>query len=205
MSTRGRYEDVSTLLYLVPIVVPIIYALVLWVQGGISPLLPSSVYLSVTRDPILFIVASLAVMLGIIIEVNGTEPQARLAKLASLGGTLQSIAIASLVVVLIGALYANGFTDITGAATDFVIGRYGIVFPAALVLLSYLLTVQFKLPGVTKWQISAAIALLLVPASLYEIGKRATALGIIIAFVLLVIGLALYLIPEGKRPTEKKG
>jgi len=205
MSIRGRYEDVSTLLYLVPIVVPIVYALVLWVQTGISLTLPSSVYLTVTRNPILFIGVSLAVMLGVIIEVNGTEPKARSAKLSSLGGTLQSIAIASLIIVLIGALYANGFTDITGAATDFIIGRYGIVFPAALVLLSYLLTVQFRLPGVTKWQISAAIALLLVPASLYEIGKRATALGIVIAFALLVIGLALYLVPERKHPSEKKG
>jgi len=205
MSTRGRYEDVSTLLYLVPIVVPIVYALVLWVQNGISPVLPSSVYLTVTRDPILFIGASLAVMLGVIIEVNGTDRASRGAKLASLGGTLQSIAIASLVIVLIGALYANGFTDITGAATDFIIGRYGIVFPAALVLLSYLMTVQFKLPGVTRRQILAAIALLLVPVSLYEIGKRQTALGIGMAFVLLVVGLALYILPEKKPSPPKKG
>jgi len=205
MNIRGRYEDVSTLLYLVPIVVPIIYALVLWVQTGISPVLPSSVYLTVTRDPILFIGASLAVMLGVIIEVNGTEPGARSAKLTSLGGTLQSIAVASLVIVLIGALYANGFTDITGAATDFIVGRYGIVFPATLVLLSYLMTVRFKLPGVTRRQILAAIALLLVPVSLYEVGKRQTAFGVGIAFVLLVLGLALYLVPEKKPSSPKKG
>ena len=204
MSIRERYEDVSTLLYLVPIVVPIIYALVLWVQSGISPVLPSSVYLTVTRDPILFIGVSLAVMLGVLIEVNETEPAARAAKVASLGGTLQSIAVASLVIVLISALYANGFTDITGAATDFIIGRYGIVFPAALVLLSYLMTVQFKLPGVTKTQILAAISLFLVPASLYELGKRETALGVGVAFVLLVAGLALYLLPEKKPPPPKK-
>ena len=166
--------------------------------------LPSSVYLTVTRDPILFIGASLAVMLGVIIEVNGTEPAARPAKLASLGGTLQSIAIASLVVVVISALYANGFTDTTGAATDFIIGRYGIVFPATLVLLSYLITVQYKLPGVTRRQILAAIALFLVPASLYEIGRRQTALGVSISFVLLVAGLALYLFPERKLPPPKK-
>ena len=205
MSTRGRYEDVSTLLYLVPIVVPIIYALVLWVRSGISLVLPSSVYLTVTRDPILFIGASLAVMVGVLIEMNETDPAARAAKVASLGSTLQSIAVASLVVVLISALYANGFTDFTGAATDFIIGRYGIVFPAALVLLSYLMTVQFKLPGVTKMQILAIISLFLVPASLYEIGRRQTALGVVVAFVLLVAGLALYLLPEKEPPSPKKG
>jgi len=205
MSIRGRYEDVSTLLYLVPIVVPIVYALVLWAQSGFSLILPSSVYLTVTRDPILFIGVSLAVMLGVIIEVNGTEPAARPAKVAALGGTLQSIAIASLVIVVIGALYANGFTDITDAATDFIIGRYGIVFPATLVLLSYLITVQYKLPGVTRRQILAAIVLFLVPASLYEIGKRETAVGVGISFILLVAGLALYLIPERKLQPPKKG
>ena len=204
MSLRGRYEDVSTLLYLVPIVVPIAYALVLWVQGGISATLPSSVYLTVTRDPTLFIGASLAVMLGIIVEVNGTEPKRRPAVLASLGGTLQSIAAASLVIVLIAALYANGFTDITGAATDFIIGRYGLVFPATLVLLSYLITVRFTLPGVTKRQAGAAVALLLVPVSLYEVGKRQIVVGIGIAFVLLVIGMALYLVPEKKAPPPKQ-
>jgi len=198
MSIRGRYEDVSTLLYLVPIVVPIIYALVLWAQSGLSATLPSSVYLSVTRDPVLFMGASLAVMLGIIIEVNGTEPKARTAKLASLGGTLQSIAVASLVIVVLGALYSNGFTDLTGAATDFVVGRYGLVFPAALVLLSYLITVRFRLPGVTRMQAAAMVALLLVPVSLYEIGRRQTAVGIGVAFVLLVVGIALFLSSEKK-------
>ena len=204
MSLRGRYEDVSTLLYLVPIVVPIAYAIVLWVQGGLSVTLPSSVYLNVTRDPILFIVVSLAVMLGVIIELNGTEPKARPAKLTSLGGTLQSIAVASLVIVVIGALYANGFTDLTGAATDFVVGRYGLVFPAALVLLSYLITVRFKLPGVTRMQAVATVALLLVPVSLYELGKRETAVGIGVAFLLLIIGMALYLSPEKRSSPPKQ-
>ena len=195
MSIRGRSEDVSTLLYLVPIVVPVVYALVLWAQNGASYTLPSSVYLTVTRDPILFMVASLAVMLGVVIEVNGTEPKARTAKLASLGGTLQSLAVASLVVAAISALYANGFTDFSGAATDFIVGRYVLVFPAAVVLLSFLITIQYSFRGVTKRQAGAVVALFLVPASLYEIGKRQTALGVAIAFVLMVVGVALYLLP----------
>jgi len=205
MSIRGRYEDISTVLYLVPIIAPVVYALVLWAQSGISLVLPSSVYLTVTRDPYLFTGASLAVILGVIIEVNETEPGARAAKLASLGATLQSIAVASLVIVLISALYANGFTDIEGAATDFIIGRYGIVFPAALVLLSYLITVQYKLPGVTMRQLLAAVVLFLVPVSLFELGKRVDALGVSVAFVLLVLGLALYLVPEKKSSPPKKG
>ncbi len=204
MSVRGRSEDLSTLLYLVPFVGAIGYAVVLWAQTGASALLPSSVYLAVTRDPILFIVGSLAILLGVMIEVSSTEAAGRPAKLLSLGGTLQSIAIASLVIVLLSAWYANGFTDLGGAATDFIVGRYGLVFPAMMVLFSYLLTVKFRLQSVTNRNFVALIALLLVPVSVYEIGKRILPLGVGIAFVLLVVGLFLFLAPGRKKDSEKE-
>ncbi len=204
MSSRGRYEDYSTLLYLVPFLVSGIYGLALWIQNGISALLPASVYLTVTRDPYVFIIGSLAVMLGLMLEVNSTDPKVRPAKLVSLGSTLQSIATASLILVFICALYANGFTDVGGAATDFIIGRYGLVFPAMLVLLSYLITAQFRISAFGgNRKLLAIVMLLLVPASLYEIGKRSTGLGLAVAFVFLVAGFALYLFPERKPAPAK--
>jgi hypothetical protein len=205
MSSRGRFEDFATLLYLVPFLVSGIYGLVLWVQGGISPMLPSSVYLTVTRDPYVFIVGSLAIMLGVVLEVNGTEPAQRVAKLSSLGNALQFMAVASLVLVLICAWYANGFTDLSGMATDFIIGRYGLVFPTMLVLLSYLITAQFRLASLANRKVLALVALLLVPASLYEIGKREITAGLAIALFFLIVGLGIYLYPQGKTsPPERE-
>ena len=202
MSLRGRSEDLSTLLYMVPFVAAVGYAIVLWAQAGASAFLPTSVYLTVTRDPILFIAGSLATLLGVVVEMDGTEPSGRPAKLQSLGGTLQSIAIASLVVVLLSAWYANGFTDLGGAATDFVVGRYGLVFPAMMVLFSYLLTIRFRLGSIANRSFAALVALLLVPASVYEIGKRSVPLGVGIAFILLVVGMYLYLSPGRKATPE---
>ncbi len=204
MSARGRSEDFATILYLVPFVGAVAYGLVLWTQSGISLLLPTSVYLTVTRDPYLFVIGSVAVMAGVVIEVNGTEPAARPAKLLSLGGTLQSIAVAALVLVLICAFYTKGFIDVSGAATDFMVGRYGIVFPAILVLFSYLITAQFRFAALRSRKNLAVIALLLVPASLYEIGKRQILAGVVIAFVLLLAGIALYLLPERKVQPQKQ-
>lgn len=204
MSTRGRAEDVSSLLYLVPFLASGAYGLVLWVQQGISPVLPSSVYLTITRDPTVFMVGSLSVMLGVVVELNGTDPAGRRAKLVSLGSTLQSIAIASLVLVLISALYANGFTDLSSAGTDVMIGRYGLVFPAMLVLMSYLITAEFKLASLADRKVLAIVAMLLVPASIYEIGKREITLGLGIAFVLLIIGVGAYLVPERKPAPHKE-
>jgi len=200
MAARGYAEDVSTLLFLVPFLASGIYGLVLWVQAGISPILPTSVYLTVTRDPILFIIGTLSIMLGVMIEVNSADPSTRQAKLASLGNNLQSIAIASLVLVVISALYANSFLDLSGAATDFIIGRYALVFPAMLVLLSYLLTARFRWSSLMNRKVLAVIALLLVPASIYELGKRQPTLGLGGALILLIIGVALFVIPERKKP-----
>lgn len=204
MSTRARYEDLSTLLYLVPFVGGVVYALALWVQSGASFFLPTTAYLTVTRDPTLFMIGSLAVLLGLMIEVNSTEPARRSVKLAYLGGTLQSIAMGSLAIVLLSAWYANGFIDLTGAATDVIVGRYGLVFPAVMVLLSYLLTARFRLQSLGSRQVLAVIAMLLVPASLYEIGKRQVALGLGVAFLLLLAGLFLLLYPVRQAPAKEE-
>jgi hypothetical protein len=204
VSTRGRAEDFSTILYLVPFIASGVYGLALWVQNGVSLTLPTSVYLTVTRDPFLFILGSLSIMLGIIIEVNGTDLPARPAKLLSLGNMLQSLAAASLILVLLSAWYANGFTDLTGMGTDFIVGRFGLVFPAILVLLSYLVSAQFKLASLANRKVLAIVAMLLVPVSLYEIGRRELFAGLLVALLLLMFGLGVYLVPEKKTPTLKE-
>jgi len=204
MSSSERYGDVSALLYLVPFALSGVYGLYLWAEAGISLVLPSSVYLTVTRDPYVFMAGSVAIMLGVVLDMRGTEQGKRKAKLASVGNTLQSVAIASLVLVLVSALYANGFINVTGAADDFMVGRYGLVFPAVMVLLSYLVTAQFNPSSLADRKVIGIVALLLVPASVYEIGKHQVVLGLGLGFVFLVLGLAVYLLPPRKQSPEKQ-
>ena len=180
------------------------YAIGLWAETGLSALLPTTVYLGVTRDPDLFILASLAVLLGVMIEVNGTEAPLRQAKLTSLGGTMQSIAIASLVVALLSAWYANGFVDLVGSATDFMVGRYGLVFPAMMILLSYLLTARFRFGALADRKVLGLIAMLLVPAAVYEVGKRDIAVGAVTSLVLIGAGTYFFLFPAGKERPPKE-
>ena len=204
MSSSGRYGDLSAILYLVPFALSGVYAIYLWAQTGLSALLPTSVYLTVTRDPYVFMAGSVAIMLAVVLDLSGTEQGGRKAKLSSLAGTLQSVAIASLILVVIAAFYANGFINVSGAADDFIVGRYGLVFPGVMFLLSYLITARFNFRGLQNPRALGIIALLLVPASIYEIGKRQTALGLGVAFVLLVVGLVTWLIPQrGSAPSKK--
>jgi hypothetical protein len=203
VSIKARSEDYSTVLYLVPFAAAIFYGLALWVQTGFSWTLPTSVYLTVTRDPYLFMLGSFAVMLGLIVEVNGTDLPARPAKLASLAGTMQSLAIASLILVLFFAWYANGFTDLGGMASDFIVGRYGLVFPAILVLLSYMVSARVNIASFFTRKAIGLIAILVVPVPLYELGRRSLLAGLVMALLLLVAGLMIYLAPE-RKPSKQE-
>ena len=205
MSRDGTVDDVSALLYLVPFAASGLYGLFLWLRGGISLYLPTQVYLTVTRDPILFAVASLSVMGGVVLEVRSTPEAERGAKLSSLSNTLQSIAVASIVLTFIAAVYANGL-DVAGAATDFVVGRYGLVFPVILVLLSYLVTAKFNLDSLRSPKVLGVVALLLVPVAIYEVGRRQVAVGLALSLALLIVGLAPYVYsrPKSKPEAEKQ-
>jgi hypothetical protein len=198
MSKKVSSDDVSILLYMVPFIASGVYALYLWVGSGISSVLPESVYLTVTRDPILFLVGTFSVMLGVVLEVSSTGPAGRRAKLSSVSNALQTIAVASFVLALVCAFYANGFSNASGAANDFLTGRFTLVFPVLMVLFSYLITARFNLISIRTPTILGIIAMLLVPASLYEIGKRSTVLGLVVALVFMIAGLCLFLVPNRK-------
>ena len=202
MSSSGRYGDATAVLYIVPFLASGIYGLYLWVQAGLSAILPTSVYLTVTRDPYIFMVGSLAVLLGVFLDMSGTDPAQRKAKLTSIGSNLQSLAVASLILVLVCALYANGL-NIGNAASDFIVGRYGLVFPAVLVLLSFLVTAQFNFSALAKPRAFGIIALLLATGSIYEIGKRQVTVGLAIALFLIIVGASAFLLPDRKKAEEK--
>ncbi len=204
LSSKGFSEDASAILYLVPFAASGVYGLYLWLIGGVSVILPRGVYLTVTRDPILFIVGSLSVMLGLTLEASSADPAARKAKLDSLGNTLQTIAAASLILTLVAAWYANGFIDISGAATDFIVGRFGLVFPAMMVLLGYLVTARFDLRSLKSPKALGIVAMLLVPATLYVVGKRSLILGLGGSLILVVIGLVLFLATGRKAQTPAR-
>lgn len=199
MVSKGLSEDATAVLYLVPFLVSAAYGLYLWVRGGLSATLPKTVYLTVTRDPYVFMLGSFAVMLAVVVEVTSAESAGRQAKAKSTGDTLQSVAAASVVLALLGAWYANGFVNITGTVTDFIVGRYSIIFPAVMVLLSYLVTIQLKLDSLRNPKVLGIIAMLLVPAVVYELGKRDAAGGLAIALVLIIVGVG-FILKGGRKP-----
>jgi peptidoglycan/LPS O-acetylase OafA/YrhL len=192
MSDKVLSKEVAVFLYLVPFLGSAAYGMYLWVQSGISIYLPSTVFLTVTRDPYLFIVGSFAVILGMIVEVNSAGQADVQEGVKSAASALQSIAVASLVLAFLGAWYSNGLGNFSGAVTDFIVGRYSVIFPTLILLLSYFVTLRIKIDALQDPTVMGIIAMLLVPVAIYEVGKRDTPVGLAMAFVLVVVGIFLF-------------
>lgn len=192
MNRRETYEDVSFLLLFVPFSASGLYALYLWAGHGLSFFLPEQAYLGVTRNPNIFLLGTLAVLLSVILEVSIEDPPRRAERAASVSRRLQRLAAASFVLAIIAAWYANGFArDFGGTGLDVFLGRYTIVFPALLILLSFLIATPLRLGSLAQTKTLAIILLLAVPAVIYEVGRRNTQLGLAGSLLLTILAVSL--------------
>ncbi len=203
MARTERTEDISTLLFLVPFLASGIYAIVLWAQSGVSLGLPTSVYLSVTRDPYIFLIGFLAVLAGLTVDVLSEEQSKRKSRLVADQSLLQKIAAASFILAFISAAYASGFNP-SNLALNFIVGRYSLIFPALLVLLSYMVVTPFKGRALESRDFIALVLFLGVPAVTYEVGKRNTPVGLGLAFILLVAAIVLVTFRRSKAEEKPK-
>lgn len=186
MARRETYEDLSFILLLLPLIASGGYALLLWTSSGLSAILPQSVYLAVTRSPQIFLLGLFGVLAATFIDVTTAEPEKRWDEALVFSRTLQRYAIIILVLAFATALYSAGF-DFGAAASNFVVGRYNVIFPALLFLFSFAITTPLKVEKLANPQVLALIALLAVPFVLDEVGKRNVTLGLLGSFVLILL------------------
>jgi hypothetical protein len=186
MARRETYEDLSFILLLLPLIASGGYALLLWTSSGLSAILPQSVYLAVTRSPQIFLLGLFGVLAATFIDVTTAEPEKRWDEALVFSRTLQRYAIIILVLAFATALYSAGF-DFGAAASNFVVGRYNVIFPALLFLFSFAITTPLKVEKLANPQVLALIALLAVPFVLDEVGKRNVMLGLLGSFVLILL------------------
>ena len=192
MNRKEIYEDLSSLLLLVPFLAPAAYALYLWAVEGFSSFLPEQVYLGVTRNPDLFLLGVLAIILSTFMEVSSEERARRSERILVLSKRLQKLAVASFVLAIIAAWYANGLSpDLSGTGKDLFAGRYTIVFPALLVFLSFLIVTPVNLRSLARAKTVAIILLLAVPVVIDEVGKRNLFLGLGGSLLLTILAAAM--------------
>ncbi len=199
MKTTDSREDIPFLLFLVPFALPGVYAIYLWAQAGLSATLPQTVFLQVTENPYVFLIGFAAVIFGAIMDVLYAEPALRRAKVLEESATIQKIALIALVLGALSAWYAAGFDPGT-AASNVLAGRYVVVFPALLVVFSFVMLPAVSIRKDQTNNVLIAVLLLAVPLAIDEVGKRSFFGGMGIGIVLLVAAIYLYL----RNQTPKK-
>jgi hypothetical protein len=200
MNSGQNKQDIPFLLFLVPFAASGLYAIYLWATVGLSSTLPSTVFLQVTESPYVFLVGFLAVMVGAAIDVLIEEPAKRRIKLVQESNTLQKLAVTALVLGALSAWYSAGFDPGT-AATYVLEGRYVVVFPALVILFSFLFLPAVTINRSQTMNVVIVLLLLAVPLSVDEVGKRNFYAGMGLGFALLVVALYLYLVTQ-KRDKE---
>jgi hypothetical protein len=194
---EGKYGDVALMLYVAPFILNFAYALYLWFGAGISAVLPQYVFLEVAQSPYLFLAGFAAVSLAAVIDFNSEVPEAKKNALVALSKRLQSVAVAAIALAFVSSWYSASL-DVGTAFLNLLDGRYPLVFPALLVLLSFLILPSVKLQGADRKNLLEIVLLLASPAALYEIGKRNTLAGLGVGLILL-LAAAFILIRDEKK------
>jgi hypothetical protein len=208
LSSKERMQDLSFLLFLVPFAASAVYAILLWVQAGISLTLPKSVFLQVTENPYVFLLGFTAVVVGATLDVTSEDLQRRRQKLVQESNRLQFLAVAALVLGGLCAWYSAGF-DIGAGAGNLIAGRYAIIFPVMVIAVSFLM-----LPSVNIKRGDASYLLVLVCAVasfavIDEVGKRNYFAGLALFAALVALAIYFYLYgvggKEGETPARPSG
>jgi hypothetical protein len=191
-----KYGDVALLLYAAPFILNFVYALYVWSGVGLSAVMPQIVYLEVTQSPYIFLAGFAAVALAVVLDFDAEPSNARKGATATLSRRLQLIALVSVFLAFISAWYSAG-GDLGTGVLNMVDGRYPLVFPAVLVLFSFLILPSVKLQGANSKNLAVILLLIASPAALYEVGKRDSVAGLGVGLALVLV--AAYLLVNNKK------
>ena len=192
-------ENISFILYLVPLISSTIYAISLWTSEGLSSTLPETVYLSVTKDPYLFLISFLAICCAVLIEVFGSSKESRLSRIETNSKQIQILAVISFSAAVLSVWSTIGYSfDISRTLQILLAGRYALIFPLMLFILAFLLntSLKFNLLSFNNLMKNASFILMIAsPLLFYGLWRiHVPWEGIIsITLITLIIGVALIL------------
>jgi hypothetical protein len=186
-------EDVSLILFLIPILVNGLYGLVLWLARGFSV---ADVFLSVTRDPWVFLIGVVSICLSVLIDWRYSSSEDRTITIRRNAHRIQLLAYFCFASAFLIVWGATGFVHLDAAGGLFFTGKYALIFPALLMVMSVLFTSSGKsLLGDTDSVMSIVSILLLLasPFVLYLLWRIGIVWYLVLGFPLLLIIISLSL------------
>lgn len=190
-----RNGDIAVLLYAAPFIINFLYAIYLWAGAGFSAILPQLVYLEVTQNPYVFLLGFAAVSGAAMIDFDSSTVEARRSSLVSLSKRLQWIAALSFILACLAALYSAAGNP-ANMAYNLLDGRYPLIFPAVLLLLSFAILPTFRFQRANTRNGIVLLLLFASPVALYEVGKRSVVAGLGVGLILVLVAAYLMVLPK---------
>lgn len=190
-------EDTSLILYAMPFILSGLFSLFLWkgYQGSVG-FPPREVYFLTTKNPILFVLGLVSVCLAAIIEV-WSKSEGKEEILILISTKLRVVSYISLFFAFLFAFTADASPSINSAIGNLLEGKFAIIFPLFLMILSYLILPLNILSIKENYsQVIVLTFLLLSPLSLYALWslKFAWSITIGISGTLLILACIIYYI-----------
>lgn len=185
---RDSAEDVTFILYILPILINGLFGLWSWVAGGADLASLQKTYSNITREPVIFLAGLLAVCAAVILDVKyaAGSPEA-------VDRRVTRLAYFCFIAALIIALISAGF-NLPRCLTLFLQGRYALIFPALLVALGFLIRLRGLVVSSKRLLRGLSLILLLFsPVTLYLLWRLSFAWFIIFSAPLILIVAALVL------------
>ena len=156
-------EDIALILYIIPFAINGGYSLILWTTRGFSISLPADIYLAVTKNSIVFLAGLASILLASVIELITKSGSERARSLQLSARRLEILATASVILSLVFAWSATGYSANLRAAVDMWLeGRYPLIFPSLLLVTSFVMNPLMTLSQERKKFLSQALAIGLV-------------------------------------------
>jgi hypothetical protein len=206
MPSKDFGEDVSFLLYLVPVVASIAYGIYEWAVTASTSTMPPAAYLIVSKSPYLFLLSLVSICAAIAVEVRYSNPPDRNKIVQDNTRRLQILAVVALIISYLAAFSAGGY-DLGIGFSFFINGRFALIYALFLIGISLLLSPK-QVVGNARLaslpEIGGLILLVLTPIVFYGGVKihLSFAVSFVAGLILGIIGLALLV--SGSTFTGKK-
>lgn len=212
ISTDDRGEDAAFFLYLVPVIASVIYGVYEWYHfGPKSYSMPGLAYVVVSKDPYLFLGSLAAVCLGFILELRGAPMGGRANIVSANASRMQFLAIAVLIISFAAGISAGGY-NVANGVSNFLAGRYSLIFAFFLIGFSILLSPK-QILGNAKIAVAPEfIGLLLMAVSPFVYYgatrlKLPFSLAATAGIIVLILGVAILIggprLMKKAKPSEK--
>jgi len=133
---KNSIEDAAFILYIAPILLNGGYGLWSWVTEGADLTALQQVYITLTREPLIFVAGLLAVCVAVVLDARYLSP------IEDVDRRVTRLAVFCFITALIIALLSTGFSLSRGLIL-FLQGRFALIFPALLMVLSFLFRVRW--------------------------------------------------------------